>query len=294
VIGNYNGESVLTDCIDSLSAQILEPHAVLIVDGALEDGSVRLADELGVRCLQRKNLGLGHLYNEGAGATSAAYIFFANNDIAAGPTCLEELSAAVMADAETFAADARQLDWAGVRTIHARTTLSRGRMFREHLSGLHIDSVVETDQTSTTVCANGAAMLVRRSMFVELEGFDETFFMDWADLDICWRAGMQGWRTLYVPAAIVRHRVGAVTTSAARPRRSASSHHNLVRFALKCLPRGGAARVVAGGLVRLPVHPRSVASGLGAVTRELPEILNARARTDPSREPLDSMLSSDS
>jgi GT2 family glycosyltransferase len=115
--------------------------------------------------------------------------------------------------------------------------------------------------------------------------------MEWEDLHICWRAGLQGWRTLYVPAAVVRHRVGAVTTSAACPRRSASSHHNLVRFALKRLPLGGVARIVAGELLRLPVHPRSVVKGLGAVIRELPEILHGRAQTDLSRELLASMLS---
>jgi hypothetical protein len=41
----------------------------------------------------------------------------------------------------------------------------------------------------------------------------------------------------------------------------------------------------------LPVHPRSVVKGLGAVIRELPEILHGRAQTDLSRELLASMLS---
>jgi hypothetical protein len=75
----------------------------------------------------------------------------------------------------------------------------------------------------------------------------------------------------------VRHRVGAVTTRAVQPRRSASSHHNLVRWALKCLPASTAARVVAGELLRLPRHPRPIAGGLAAVVRELPEILRLRS-----------------
>jgi len=71
------------------------------------------------------------------------------------------------------------------------------------------------------------------------------------DLDLCWRAWLRGWPSVYVPAARLRHRVGAVTTERMRARRSASSHHNLLRFALKCLPPTAAARVVVGELLRL-------------------------------------------
>ena len=42
-------------------------------------------------------------------------------------------------------------------------------------------------------------MLVRRSMFLELGGFDETFFMEWEDLDLCWRAWLRGWSTRLRP-----------------------------------------------------------------------------------------------
>ena len=53
-------------------------------------------------------------------------------------------------------------------------------------------------------------MLVRRERLLELGGFDETFFMDFEDLDLCWRAWLRGWASVYVPDAVVRHRVGAV------------------------------------------------------------------------------------
>ena len=97
---------------------------------------------------------------------------------------------------------------------------------------------------------------------LELGGFDETFFMEWEDLDLCWRAWLRGWSTMYVPRAVVRHRVGAVTGEAVLARRLVSSHHNLMRFALKCLPRGAATRVVAGELLRLPRHPRLIGPAL--------------------------------
>jgi GT2 family glycosyltransferase len=132
-------------------------------------------------------------------------------------------------------------------------------------------------------------MLVRRTMYEELCGFDETFFMEWEDLDLCWRAWARGWQSLYAPDAIVRHRVGAVTSAAVRPRRSASSHHNLVRFAFKCLPAPAAGRVALGELLRLPRHPRPVVYGLAAVLREAPAIVRYRRANPPSAALLASM-----
>jgi hypothetical protein len=263
---------------------------LVVVDAESTDDSPALAERLGARVIRHRNRGLGVLYNIGVAATTAEHVFLANNDIALDPSCLERLRTALDNDRAAFAADARQLDWAGEQTIHARTTLTRGRMTREFLPGLHLDPNVPASQVTPTVCANGAAMLVRRSMFDELGGFDETFFMEWEDLDLCWRGWLRGFSTVYVPDAVVRHRVGAVTTDVVRPRRSASSHHNLVRFALKCLPPAAAARVLAGELLRLPAHPRAVATGLATVVTEVPAIRQERRRAGASADVFQALL----
>ena len=57
-------------------------------------------------------------------------------------------------------------------------------------------------------------MLVRRERLLELGGFDETFFMEFEDLDLCWRAWLRGHGSVYVPDAWLRHRVGGATTEA--------------------------------------------------------------------------------
>jgi GT2 family glycosyltransferase len=290
VIGNYNGEHLLGECLASLAAQGLPPNAILVVDGASTDGSRTVAEAAGATFMPRENRGLGYLYNEGVAAAQTEFVFLANNDIAADTECLGRLAAVLELDKNAFAADAHQTSWDENRTIHARTTLTKGRMRREYLPGLHLDPNVPAPAPAPTVCANGAAMLVRRSMYQDLDGFDETFFMEWEDLDLCWRAWMSGWRTIYVPDATVRHRVGAVTTRAIQPRRSASSHHNLLRFALKCLPLTTALRVVLGEAARLPAHPRAVAAGLAQVARELPSILRLRKKLSPDRRLIDAMF----
>ena len=71
---------------------------MLVVDGASPDRSVEVAESLGARVLQRENRGLGHLYNEGAGATAAEFVLLLNNDVALDDRCLELLAAALAAD----------------------------------------------------------------------------------------------------------------------------------------------------------------------------------------------------
>lgn len=290
VVGNYQGEALLADCLNSLGRQTLIPAEVIVVDGASTDRSVAVAAELGARVIETENLGLGHLYDVGTRAASAEYVFLANNDIALEPECLERLAGALDEDETRFAADARQLSWDGTRTIHARTTLRRGRMWGEYLPGYRFDRLAPADEIVSTVAAHGAAMLVRRSMMLDLGGFDETYFMDGEDLDLCWRAWMRGWGSVHVPGAVLRHRVGAVTGSKPLPRRLTSSHHNLMRFALKCLPGGAAAKVMLGELARTPVHPRAIGPALLQVARERAEIRRLRRALNPGGALLEWML----
>jgi N-acetylglucosaminyl-diphospho-decaprenol L-rhamnosyltransferase len=284
VIGNWQGEQVLGDCLPTLAQQTLPPAEVLVVDASSADASAAVARGHGARVLLRENRGLGYLYNEGARAAAGEYVLCANNDVAFEPSCLELLAAALDEDPYRFAADPRQLDWSGERVVHARTTLRRGPLLRQPLPGFRLDLVAAADASVATLSANGGAMLLRRNRLLELGGFDETMFMDFEDLDLCWRAWLRGWPSVYVPGATVRHRVGAVTSPATLQRRLVSSHHNLLRFALKCLPGPEAARVVAGELLRLPRHPRLVAPAALQVARELPGILRERRAIEPSRD----------
>jgi GT2 family glycosyltransferase len=269
VIGNFQGESVLPACFDSLERQTVRPVEVVVADASSSDGSRAIAVERGARWLDLPNLGLGHLYNRGVETTSGEYVLLSNNDVAYDERCIELLGQALDADGSLFAADPRQVNWEANRLVHARTTLRRGSLFHELLPGLHIDLTAPADEIVATVTANGAAMLVRRATFLELGGFDETFFMDMEDIDLCWRAWLRGSGCVYVPDAWLRHRVGAVTTEAVLPRRLASSHHNLVRFALKCLPPREALIVLVGELLRLPRHPVPIGRGLAQIVPEL-------------------------
>ena len=52
----------------------------------------------------------------------------------------------------------------------------------------------------------GGAVLLRREYLESVGMFDERLFLYYEDTDLSWRGRLQGWRYLYVPTAVVRHR----------------------------------------------------------------------------------------
>lgn len=285
VIGNYDGATLLPDCLESLARQTHAPVETIVVDAGSTDDSLAVAAAHGARTIVTENRGLGHLYNAGARAVQAPYVLVANNDLAFDERCVELLASALDRDSSLFAADPTQHDWSGEKLIHARTLLARGPLLASPIPGFAIDPVAPAGEIVPTAFANAGAMLVRRKMLLELGGFDETFFIDYEDLDLCWRAWARAWGSVHVPAATLRHKVGMSASPSVSPRRLASSHHNLIRFALKCLPATAAARVVAGEAVRLGRHPRPVATAFARIVAELPGIVAERRRI-PNRSAL--------
>lgn len=60
-----------------------------------------------------------------------------------------------------------------------------------------------------TECLSGSCLLIRRSVFEAVGGFDENYFLFGEDIDLCWKIKQAGWETWYVPSAAVVHAKGA-------------------------------------------------------------------------------------
>jgi N-acetylglucosaminyl-diphospho-decaprenol L-rhamnosyltransferase len=95
----------------------------------------------------------------------------------------------------------------------------------------------------------GTCMLLRRSAFEAVGGFDERYFMYVEDVDLCWRLWRAGGRVAYEPAGRVVHTIGL--SSEQTPYRMIAEHHrSLLRFSAKTLtgPRRALLPLVVGGL----------------------------------------------
>jgi GT2 family glycosyltransferase len=269
IVLNYNGAHLLPECIETLQAQDWSPLEILVVDNGSVDDSAAVCRASGARWLPLgENLGFSRANNRAARDARGLLLFFVNNDMRFQPDCVSRLTRAIRGDLSLFAVDPTQLSWDGSRIIHGRTRF---------VPGTYHHTVVPPFAVEYTAPASGAAevpwgcagsLLVRRDRFEALGGFDPTFFIDFEDTDLCWRAWRRGWRTLYVPDAVLFHKVGMSgdeyqhlirgVAAGAVPRfwfrRRVSYHANLLRFGLKCLPARSATRLLLHLMFRMAWH----------------------------------------
>ncbi len=76
---------------------------------------------------------------------------------------------------------------------------------------------------------SGACILLRRSSFEAIGGFDDGYFMYFEDVDLGYRLGKAGYRNVYEPAAVVTH-TGAHSTTSESARMIAAHHDSARRF----------------------------------------------------------------
>lgn len=102
----------------------------------------------------------------------------------------------------------------------------------------------------------GASMLLRRVMLDKIGLFDEQFFLYFEETDLCRRAKLAGWPTVYVPGSKVAH-VGSATTGmkdlARRMPRfwfDSRRHYFTKNHGLAYFWLANAGQIVGGGILR--------------------------------------------
>lgn len=213
VIVNWNGAEHLRICLPSLLSQSFSSLEIIVVDNASTDDSADVAREFQVRCIRLdKNLGLAPALNRGASLALGEFLLFVNNDMRFDRDFVSTLAQTLRSDGSVFAADGMQFNWEGSAPGHLATRMTRvpppQSSSVEFVPGLYF--YPEAAARATLVfMASAASMLVRRSFFDRLGGFDGRLPLGYEDVEICWRAGIQGWKVVYVPQAVCWHRVGS-------------------------------------------------------------------------------------
>jgi N-acetylglucosaminyl-diphospho-decaprenol L-rhamnosyltransferase len=241
VIVNFNARPHLVECVRSLRADGVDQ--IVVVDNASSDGSeAALAEsDPDSRFLPTgSNLGFGTAANVGVANTASAYVLVLNPDTILQPGTTKALTAALDRDPRMAVVGPRVDNPDGSLYPSARRfprmTDAAGHAF---LGMVWRDNPFTTryrmldwdhTQAGPVDWVSGACMLVRRSAFEQLGGFDPAYFMYVEDVDLCWRMGQAGWTVGYEPAGRVVHAVGA--SSQLAPYRMILAHHrSLLRFA---------------------------------------------------------------
>jgi len=217
IIVNWNGANHLRVCLPSLASQSFKALEIIVVDNHSSDGSAEVARSLGVCWLPlERNLGLAPALNRGAAIARGDLLLFVNNDMRFDPGFVASLVEPLERDEEVFATDGMQFNWDGTVHEHLAARLTnvprRRDSSAEVVPGLYFYQQEKTEEARVFM-ASAACMMVRRTFFEKLGGFDCRLPYGYEDVEICWRAWVHRWKTLYVPNAICWHRVGGSVRS---------------------------------------------------------------------------------
>ena len=215
IIPNYNGKHFLKPCLEALKNQSMTDFEIVVVDNGSSDGSVEMIKDSypEIRLIAfEENTGFCKAVNEGVGASDCEYVLLLNNDTVPFENLVEELYKAIDSKPKAFAcascmltvSDNTILDGAGDLYNALGWAFARGKGRKA--------SDFNREQKVFSVCAGAA--IYRRKLFVELGMLDENHFAYLEDLDLCYRAKIQGYENWYIPSAKVVH-VGSGTTGSA-------------------------------------------------------------------------------
>jgi N-acetylglucosaminyl-diphospho-decaprenol L-rhamnosyltransferase len=221
VIVNYNAGPELASALQSIADEMGgRSWEAVVVDNASIDGSSDLVSVFAphTRVVRNAvNVGFGRGINQGIAASSAPFILIMNPDCRLGHGALATMRAELDSCQQCAIVGPRVLDPDGSEQGSARgdPDMLTGLFGRtgplRHLlpsSSVSRRNVVNNGESATVDWVSGACMLVRRTAFNEVGGFDARYFLYWEDADLCRRLRASGHEIRYVPAATAVHRVG--------------------------------------------------------------------------------------
>jgi GT2 family glycosyltransferase len=251
---NYNGASHVERYMQGVRGTDYEPLEVIVVDNASSDESAtRFATYPDVQVLRStENLGYGRACNLGAERAGGELLLFMNPDV----------------DLQSDTISVLVREWASTpdASVICTTMIEEGH---HHERRVYAENVASME---------AAAMLVERSHFERLGGFDPWIFLYHEDNDLCYRTWLVGRRVLKAWDAVADHDVGG-TGGGHRWSGEQIKNGLYVHLKLRGWPATAryAARMGAKTIVRgLRLRDQAVLDAWRVNARELPSTLAKR------------------
>ena len=216
ILVNYNCGRFMVPFLESLRKQTLSPKEILMFDNGSSDGSLDtvLRDYPEIEIIRHgKNLGFSFPNNEGIRRTRSEYLLISNLDVVLEPTFIEEMSIPLQRDP--------RVGWVAGKIFKLGDRGPTGQVdcFAHHMqrdryaNALSIKRPNPEDpyyrEPGIRWGAPACCALYRRQMLEAIahdgEYFDEDFFAYFEDVDLDWRANLQGWKCYYQPSAVAYH-----------------------------------------------------------------------------------------
>jgi len=278
---------------------------VYLVDNGSTDGSVEFVTEHypAVKVIRfDRNLGFAAAYNRAVASVEEELVVFLNNDTEVEQGWLAELKSGLEIPTNRLAACGSKILLYDDRSVvnHA------GGMLVPIGAGIDLGLMMPDQQDAYRQrfvgCVSAASMIMPRSIFLQLGGFDAEFFAYFEDVDLCWRAWLAGYRVAYRSSSRIYHKLSATMGPFLKPERLFLGERNRLQCMLKNLGLWNLTLAVPVSCFytlrrllgflrsRKPAAALAVLRGDWWVLTHLPRIVTKRRRVQQSRRISDAFL----
>ncbi|TFC72415.1 glycosyltransferase family 2 protein [Cryobacterium sp. TMS1-20-1] len=239
---SHGSDDVLRPFLASVAAASAQPLRIVVVDNKpLGSEAHAIAAEYGAEYLRDQNHGYGHGINAGFASLgeTPAWVLVCNPDLVLAPDSIDILRAVGDSDPSIGAVGPRILNADGTTYPSARALPSiRTGLGHALFANIwtsnpwtrrYLQGTKGEPHRRESGWLSGACLLIRGSVFEELNGFDDTYFMYFEDVDLGYRLQKAGYRCIYEPVAAVTH-TGAHSTQTESTRMLAAHHESANQF----------------------------------------------------------------
>ena len=200
---------------------------IIIVDNNSKDGSKEYLSSKfpGVEFIfNNKNLGFAKACNQGFKISSGDHILFLNPDTVLSETCLTACISFFKTHTDVGAVGVRMLDEKGKFLKESKRGLPSPSASFYKLFGVtaifpgsktiakYYQGHLPENENNSVEVLSGAFMMIKRTVFEKVKGFDETFFMYGEDIDLSLRISQLGYKNYYLGKISIVHLKGGSTT----------------------------------------------------------------------------------
>lgn len=246
IILNWNGSRLLREFLPSVAANTVGPEVeVIVADNGSTDDSVKvMEDEFpGIRVLRfEENLGFSGAYNRAISEVESEFAVLLNSDVETPEGWWQPLLAFMESHPDVGACQPKILSYrnkdmfeyagaAGGLLDRYGYPYCRGRLFDR----IERDDRQYDSGPAEIAWASGAALTVRRDVYMSAGGLDELFFAHMEEIDLCCRIHNLGYKVCVVPASRVFH-LGGASLAQGNPKKTYLNFRNNLLLLYKNLP----------------------------------------------------------
>jgi GT2 family glycosyltransferase len=218
VILNYNVRYFLEQCILSVQKAIEKLDAeIIVIDNNSKDDSCQMvkASFPNVNLIENKeNVGFSKANNQAVAVAKGEYVCILNPDTIVAEETLIKAIAYSEKTSNIGALGVYLMDGTGNYLPESKRNLPTPKVSLLKFSGFnkqyYANNISETSCGKVAVLV-GAFMLLKRSIYNEVEGFDEDYFMYGEDIDLSYKITKAGYENHYLGNTTVLHYKGEST-----------------------------------------------------------------------------------